>query len=161
MCDLFALCAAHSHCAAASLPLFAARGRRNVHGWGIGFFRQRQPVVEKSWERVFRTGGCMPPSSAWPGWWPAPSSWPTSATAPAARWTSATPTPSPWTSGGSPGSSPTTARRGPSSLIGAATSLPWRPAAIRLAPLNFCGIILPTPPPAASTSLSCRFSRRP
>ena len=56
MCDLFALCAAHSHCAATSLPLFAARGRRNVHGWGIGFFRRRQPVVEKSWERVFEDG---------------------------------------------------------------------------------------------------------
>lgn len=56
MCDLFALCAADNYSAAASLPLFAARGRRNVHGWGIGFFRQRQPVVEKSAERVFRDG---------------------------------------------------------------------------------------------------------
>jgi len=56
MCDLFALCAAHSHCAATSLPLFAARGRRNVHGWGIGFFRQNLPVVEKSGDRVFQDG---------------------------------------------------------------------------------------------------------
>jgi predicted glutamine amidotransferase len=56
MCDLFALCAVHSHSAATSLPLFAARGRRNVHGWGIGFFRQKHPVVEKSSERVFRDG---------------------------------------------------------------------------------------------------------
>jgi predicted glutamine amidotransferase len=56
MCDLFALCAAHSHCAATSLPLFAARGRRNVHGWGIGFFRQNLPVVEKSGEKVFQEG---------------------------------------------------------------------------------------------------------
>ncbi len=56
MCDLFALCAAHSHSAAASLPLFAARGRRNVHGWGIGFFRQSAPVVEKSADRVFQDG---------------------------------------------------------------------------------------------------------
>ncbi|MGD0827106.1 MAG: hypothetical protein ABSA09_03350 [Desulfobaccales bacterium] len=52
MCDLFALCAARSHDAAGFLPLFAARGRRNVHGWGIGFFRGRQPVVEKSAEPV-------------------------------------------------------------------------------------------------------------
>jgi len=56
MCDLFALCAVHSHCAASSLPLFAARGRRNVHGWGIGFFRRSLPVVEKSGDRVFRDG---------------------------------------------------------------------------------------------------------
>jgi predicted glutamine amidotransferase len=56
MCDLFALCANHDYAAAAALPLFAARGRRNVHGWGIGFFRRRQPVVEKSAERVFRDG---------------------------------------------------------------------------------------------------------
>ncbi len=56
MCDLFALCAARDYAAAASLPLFAARGRQNVHGWGIGFFRRRQPVVEKSSERVFQHG---------------------------------------------------------------------------------------------------------
>ncbi len=56
MCDLFALSASRHYAAAASLPLFAARGRRNVHGWGIGFFRQERPVVEKSGERVFRDG---------------------------------------------------------------------------------------------------------
>ncbi|MGO9393772.1 MAG: class II glutamine amidotransferase, partial [Desulfobaccales bacterium] len=56
MCDLFALCAARSHGAAGFLPLFAARGRRNVHGWGIGFFRGCVPVVEKSPEPVFRDG---------------------------------------------------------------------------------------------------------
>ena len=56
MCDLFALCAAHNYAAATSLPLFAVRGRRNVHGWGIGFFRKNHPVVEKSGEQVFRDG---------------------------------------------------------------------------------------------------------
>ncbi len=56
MCDLFALSAAHKYSAAASLPLFAARGRNNVHGWGIGFFRHRQPIVEKSAEKVFAAG---------------------------------------------------------------------------------------------------------
>ena len=56
MCDLFALCATRNFAAATSLPLFAARGRRNVHGWGIGFFRRRQPVVEKSGEKVFQDG---------------------------------------------------------------------------------------------------------
>jgi predicted glutamine amidotransferase len=56
MCDLFALCAARHYAAATSLPLFATRGRRNVHGWGIGFFRHQLPVVEKSQERVFQDG---------------------------------------------------------------------------------------------------------
>ena len=56
MCDLFALSASRSHTAAASLPLFAVRGRANVHGWGIGFFRRRLPVVEKSGEKVFTDG---------------------------------------------------------------------------------------------------------
>jgi len=56
MCDLFALSAPGSYSAAASLPLFAARGRSNVHGWGIGFFRNQRPVVEKSREKVFADG---------------------------------------------------------------------------------------------------------
>ncbi len=56
MCDLFALSASRSHTAAASLPLFAVRGRANVHGWGIGFFRNSVPVVEKSGEKVFQDG---------------------------------------------------------------------------------------------------------
>ena len=56
MCDLFALSARQHYTAATSLPLFAVRGRQNVHGWGIGFFRQRFPVVEKSGEQVFADG---------------------------------------------------------------------------------------------------------
>jgi glutamine amidotransferase len=56
MCDLFALSASHHFIAATSLPLFAVRGRKNVHGWGIGFFRQRLPVVEKSGDQVFADG---------------------------------------------------------------------------------------------------------
>lgn len=56
MCDLFALSARQHHTAATSLPLFAVRGRQNVHGWGIGFFRQRVPVVEKSGDQVFADG---------------------------------------------------------------------------------------------------------
>jgi predicted glutamine amidotransferase len=36
--------------------LFGVRGRSNVHGWGIGFFRRNRPVVEKSRERVFTDG---------------------------------------------------------------------------------------------------------
>ena len=56
MCDLFALSSVHNYTAAAALPLFAVRGRKNVHGWGIGFFRKQQPVVEKSGDRVFTDG---------------------------------------------------------------------------------------------------------
>jgi len=56
MCDLFALSASRHYTAATSLPLFAVRGRKNVHGWGIGFFRRHQPVLEKSGERVFTDG---------------------------------------------------------------------------------------------------------
>jgi len=56
MCDLFALSAAQHYTAATSLPLFAVRGRQNVHGWGIGFFRQGIPVVEKSGDQVFADG---------------------------------------------------------------------------------------------------------
>jgi predicted glutamine amidotransferase len=56
MCDLFALCASQNYSATTSLPLFAVRGRQNVHGWGIGFFRQQQPVVEKSGEKVYQDG---------------------------------------------------------------------------------------------------------
>ena len=56
MCDLFALSARQHHTAATSLPLFAVKGRQNVHGWGIGFFRERTPVVEKSGEQVFADG---------------------------------------------------------------------------------------------------------
>ena len=56
MCDLFALSARQHYTAATSLPLFAVRGRQNVHGWGIGFFRRRFPVVEKSGEQVFADG---------------------------------------------------------------------------------------------------------
>jgi glutamine amidotransferase len=56
MCDLFALSASRHYSAATSLPLFAVRGRANVHGWGIGFFRNSTPVVEKSGEKVFTDG---------------------------------------------------------------------------------------------------------
>jgi len=56
MCDLFALSASQTYSATTSLPLFAVRGRQNVHGWGIGFFRQQQPVVEKSGEKVYQDG---------------------------------------------------------------------------------------------------------
>jgi predicted glutamine amidotransferase len=56
MCDLFALSASRHRLASASLPLFAMRGRDNVHGWGIGFFRQARPIVEKSGERVYAAG---------------------------------------------------------------------------------------------------------
>lgn len=48
--------AGHSYTAQEYLPPFADKARTNISGWGIGFFRQRQPVVEKSGEKVFCEG---------------------------------------------------------------------------------------------------------
>jgi glutamine amidotransferase len=56
MCDLFALSAVKSYSAPKSLPLFALRARRNMDGWGIGFFNRYRACVEKSARRVFRDG---------------------------------------------------------------------------------------------------------
>jgi predicted glutamine amidotransferase len=35
------------------LPIFAEKGKRNMNGWGIGFFRDNQALVEKSSEQVY------------------------------------------------------------------------------------------------------------
>lgn len=53
MCDIFALSAGHNYTAREYLPIFAEKGRRNMNGWGIGFFRDSQPYVERSSEQVF------------------------------------------------------------------------------------------------------------
>jgi predicted glutamine amidotransferase len=36
--------------------LFGQRGRHNLHGWGLGWFRKNQPVIEKSADRVCQGG---------------------------------------------------------------------------------------------------------
>ncbi|MCG6946730.1 MAG: class II glutamine amidotransferase [Deltaproteobacteria bacterium] len=53
MCDIFALSAGYNYTAEDYLPVFAKKAKENMHGWGIGFFREGQPVVEKSSEQVF------------------------------------------------------------------------------------------------------------
>jgi predicted glutamine amidotransferase len=53
MCDIFALSAGVNYTAQQYLPIFAAKGKRNMSGWGIGFFRDNQALVERSSERVY------------------------------------------------------------------------------------------------------------
>lgn len=56
MCDLFAMSAPERSVASRSLPVFGVRSRRNMDGWGIGFFRNRGAHVEKSAERIYVPG---------------------------------------------------------------------------------------------------------
>jgi predicted glutamine amidotransferase len=56
MCDLFALSAKKDYSAPKSMPLFAIRAKKNMDGWGIGFFRKYQAIVEKSAEQIFHSG---------------------------------------------------------------------------------------------------------
>lgn len=44
-CDLFLLTSHQSYTAARALPAFARLGARNVHGWGIGWYRGQQARV--------------------------------------------------------------------------------------------------------------------
>jgi predicted glutamine amidotransferase len=53
MCDIFALSAGYNYTAQDYLPVFAEKARKNMNGWGIGFFREGQAFVEKSSEQVF------------------------------------------------------------------------------------------------------------
>lgn len=53
MCDLFALSSSNDYTPHEYLPLFAEKGKGNMNGWGIGFFRDNQAFVEKSSEQVY------------------------------------------------------------------------------------------------------------
>jgi len=53
MCDIFAISAGYNYTPQKYLPIFAVKGRQNMNGWGIGFFRDDQAFVEKSAEQVF------------------------------------------------------------------------------------------------------------
>ena len=53
MCDILAISAGYNYTPGKYLPIFAEKGRRNMTGWGIGFFREHEAVVEKSSEQVF------------------------------------------------------------------------------------------------------------
>jgi len=53
MCDIFAISAGYNHTPQKYLPIFAEKGKLNMSGWGIGFFRDDQAFTEKSDEQVF------------------------------------------------------------------------------------------------------------
>ncbi|RZB34155.1 MAG: hypothetical protein SRB2_03548 [Desulfobacteraceae bacterium Eth-SRB2] len=53
MCDIFAISAGYNHTPKKYLPVFAEKGKQNINGWGIGFFRDDQAFMEKSSEQVF------------------------------------------------------------------------------------------------------------
>ncbi len=56
MCDLFAMSSPRSMGAQMALPVFGVRARKNVDGWGIGYFHRGQARVEKSSQRIYRPG---------------------------------------------------------------------------------------------------------
>jgi predicted glutamine amidotransferase len=53
MCDILAISAGYNHTPQKYLPIFAEKGKENMNGWGIGFFREDRALVEKSDEQVF------------------------------------------------------------------------------------------------------------
>lgn len=53
MCDIFALSAGYNYTAQQYLPIFAEKGKKNMNGWGIGFYRENEALVEKSAEQVY------------------------------------------------------------------------------------------------------------
>jgi predicted glutamine amidotransferase len=53
MCDIFAISAGYNYTPQEYLPIFAEKGKQNMNGWGIGFFRNGQAFVEKSSDQVF------------------------------------------------------------------------------------------------------------
>ena len=53
MCDIFAISAGYNYTPKKYLPVFAEKGKQNMNGWGIGFFRDDQAFMEKSEEQVF------------------------------------------------------------------------------------------------------------
>ncbi len=53
MCDILAISAGYNYTPQKYLPIFAEKGKENMSGWGIGFFREDQAFTEKSDEQVF------------------------------------------------------------------------------------------------------------
>jgi len=53
MCDILAISAGFNYTPKQYLPLFAERGRLNMNGWAIGFFREGLALVEASPEQVY------------------------------------------------------------------------------------------------------------
>lgn len=53
MCDIFAMSSGYNYTPEKYLPIFAEKGRQNMDGWGVGFYRDDRAFVEKSSEKVF------------------------------------------------------------------------------------------------------------
>ncbi len=53
MCDILAISAGYNYIPKKYLPIFAEKGKENMNGWGVGFFREDQAFTEKSDEQVF------------------------------------------------------------------------------------------------------------
>jgi predicted glutamine amidotransferase len=53
MCDILAISAGYNYTPQKFLPIFAEKSSANINGWGIGFFREDQALVETSLEQVF------------------------------------------------------------------------------------------------------------
>ena len=56
MCELFALSAKKDYSAPEFLPIFAVQAKKNMDGWGIGFFRKQQALIERSAEQIYDSG---------------------------------------------------------------------------------------------------------
>ncbi len=56
MCELFALSARRQYSAPKSLPVFALQSRKNMDGWGIGYYRNSKAFIEKSAKQVYVPG---------------------------------------------------------------------------------------------------------
>ncbi len=56
MCDLFALSANKDYSVPKLLPIFAVQAKKNMDGWGIGYFRKHNALVEKSAKRAYVAG---------------------------------------------------------------------------------------------------------
>ena len=53
MCDILAISAGYNYTPKNYLPIFAEKSSENINGWGVGFFREDQALMEKSEEQVF------------------------------------------------------------------------------------------------------------
>jgi predicted glutamine amidotransferase len=53
ICDILAISAGYNYTPRKYLPVFAEKGKDNMDGWGVGFFRDDKALVEKSSDQVF------------------------------------------------------------------------------------------------------------
>ena len=53
MCELLAMSVVQHYTAQDYLPLFAAKTRSSMSGWGIGFFHEGQAHIEKPGDGIY------------------------------------------------------------------------------------------------------------